>query len=147
MATEIALPKQKNETRDRRTWHGMAFIMEALILLVFLMISIAVLMQVFAAARTHGQDADALSHSVILASNEAERFSANPTTEGITYYMLSDGVLAKTDNEKESVYQVTTTTEANPRGTGMLYLAHISIEHAGVIVYEVDTARYVEGLG
>ena len=49
MGIDLSRLRRGND-HDRRPWHGAAFIVEALVLLVFLIASLAVIMQVIAGA-------------------------------------------------------------------------------------------------
>lgn len=146
MAAEIALPKRRNTT-DRRSWHGMAFIMEALVLLVFLIISITILMQLFSASRVHNEEAYALSYSIILASNEAERFTADPSKETTEYYAVDGDAIVGSDESNSEAFKVIRSVDPQKTASGTLYQAVITVEQGGVVVYEIDSARYVSGAG
>ena len=63
---------------ERRVWPGAAFIVEALLLLVFLAGSLAVLMELNADADAAGQQCADLMDAIVLASNAAEEFAADP---------------------------------------------------------------------
>lgn len=63
---------------ERRVWPGAAFIVEALLLLVFLTGSLAVLMELNAAADAAGRKSADLMDAIVLASNAAEEFAADP---------------------------------------------------------------------
>lgn len=63
---------------ERRVWPGAAFIVEALLLLVFLTGSLAVLMSLNADADRAGRESADLMDAIVLASNVAEEFSADP---------------------------------------------------------------------
>lgn len=63
---------------DRRVWPGAAFIVEALLLLVFLAGSLAVLMNLNAEADATGRQSAELLDAIVLASNAAEQFAADP---------------------------------------------------------------------
>ncbi len=63
---------------DRRVWPGAAFIVEALLLLVFLAGSLAVLMDLSADADAAGAQSTDLMGALVLASNVAEEFAADP---------------------------------------------------------------------
>lgn len=143
---------RRNSAHDRRPWHGSAFIVEALVLLVFLIASLAVLMQVIGGAHERGEDADRLSNAIILASNDAEAFAADPTsgdTEAV--YALVDGELVEDAGGDASGqadrYEVTRSVQAQAENAGTLYEAHIEVESDGAVVYQVDTARYVSDEG
>lgn len=79
MGIDLSRLRRGND-HDRRPWHGAAFIVEALVLLVFLIASLAVIMQVIAGAHERSIEADRLSNAIILASNDAEAFAADPTS-------------------------------------------------------------------
>lgn len=137
---------------DRRPWHGSAFIVEALVLLVFLIASLAVLMQVIGGAHERGEDADRLSNAIILASNDAETFAADPTAGDLvtTYALVNGELIVEAGNdapERADRYDVTRTVQAQAQQTGTLYEAHIEVTSDDVIVYQVDTARYVSNEG
>ena len=76
MGIDLSRLRRGND-HDRRPWHGAAFIVEALVLLVFLIASLAVIMQVIAGAHERSIEADRLSNAIILASNDAEAFAIN----------------------------------------------------------------------
>lgn len=93
MGIDLSRLRRGND-HDRRPWHGAAFIVEALVLLVFLIASLAVIMQVIAGAHERSIEADRLSNAIILASNDAEAFAADPTSGNTGgEYVLVDGQL------------------------------------------------------
>ncbi|RDC11416.1 hypothetical protein C1861_12840, partial [Eggerthella lenta] len=59
MGIDLSRLRRGND-HDRRPWHGAAFIVEALVLLVFLIASLAVIMQVIAGAHERSIEADRL---------------------------------------------------------------------------------------
>lgn len=63
---------------ERAVWPGAAFIVEALLLLVFLAGSLAVLMSLNADAERTGRESANLMNAIVLASNSAEQFAADP---------------------------------------------------------------------
>ena len=113
------------------TWHGTAFVVEALVLLAFLAFALAMFMQLFGAAHNRGVEERQLTQAVLLASNAAEEFAAMP--------------LAGTQSEAfdgDGDYLVT--REVVPESTegGTLYHAGITVSRDGEVVYELETARY-----
>lgn len=64
--------------KERAVWPGAAFIVEALLLLVFLTGSLAVLMNLNAEADRIGRESADLMDGLVLASNVAEKFAADP---------------------------------------------------------------------
>ena len=150
---------RKPQRHDRRSWHGMAFIVEALVLLAFLVASLAVLIQLMGAAQERGMVADELSNAIVLASNDAEAFAARPTDDDATsLFALSDGALVEIvgapDRAEEAnvgdsgaVYEVVRTVERRVEAAGTLYEAHIEVACDGRTVYGLDTSRYVSNEG
>lgn len=111
------------------TWHGAAFIVEALLLLVFLAFALAVFMQLFGAAHSRGTEERQLTQAVLLAANDAEAFAAAPQAGTVT--TTFDAYLV----ERE------VSTERSQSGT--LYRASITVTCEGQPVYELESARYV----
>lgn len=141
---------RRSSVHDRRPWHGAAFIVESLVLLVFLMASLAVLMQVMGNAHERGIEADKLSNAIILASNDAETFAADPTTGDRTaQFSLVDGELVELTGAEDAAsaerYEVERTVQQHAEQAGTLYEAHIEVSSGGNAVYEVNTSRYVSG--
>lgn len=131
-----------------RPWHGSAFVVEALALLFFMIISLAVLMLVFSSSYDRSAQADRFSHAVALATNEAEIFAANPEEDfQVKYFNEIDGVLTALDAESAasstSFYTVKRTTDANTSTAGTLYRTTIAVVYNNAPVYELDTSRYV----
>lgn len=124
-------------TRKARTsWSSIAFIVESILLLVFLVASLAVLTQVFTASLTRSIEGRTLDAATIAATSAAERFAADPTTveESTTVGDL----------------QVTCQVTEQKRAQGTLFEAQIdvrdnSMEGAGAIVYSITTSRYESG--
>ena len=109
-----------------------AFTVEAIILLVFLVGALAVFTQLFARATTTSQQAAQLEQAVVLATDTAEQFSADPTS-----------VAAKTTHDDLTVTcSVTQTQETG----GTLYNANIVVSSSDSQVYSISTARYVSGV-
>ena len=116
--------------------HGIAFLIEALVILAFLVACMAVFTKLFAAAQLEGLAATHTSQAVICATNRAEQFSANPTN--------TDEVVTETG--LRTVCEV----EEIQRGAGVLYNATIIVydESAqGAEIYRLETSRYVSGAG
>ena len=122
---------------DRRmaqpSWTNMAFIVEAMLLLVFLVASLAVFMQLFSAAAQRSAESRDLTDAVAVASTTAERFAVDP--QGIPEVSHADDLT------------VTCTVEPDSRDSGTLYRANIAVykgdEPAGEPVYSLSTSTYV----
>ena len=116
--------------------HGIAFLIEALVILAFLVACIAVFTKLFAAAQLEGLAATHTSQAVIAATNRAEQFSANPTDT--SEVVTADGL--RTVCEVDQIQH----------GAGVLYNATIIVydESAqGAEIYRLETSRYVSGAG
>ena len=74
------LTPKRTQTSERSSWQGTAFIVEALLLLVFLIASSAVFVQMFALASQQGAESVQLARAVAAASDVAERFAADPAS-------------------------------------------------------------------
>lgn len=120
-------------TRKGSSWHGTAFVIEALILLAFFLASIAVFMQLFGAASAQGIESRELSRAVVLAANAAKRFSADPEQAGGT-------------TETEDGLSVSCTVEPERTDAGTLYRATIVVFSNGAELYRLETARYESGV-
>lgn len=113
---------------ESRSWHGTAFLVEALVLLLFLVASLGVFMQAFARARAMGAQAAQLESAVALASDMAERFCADPAA--VSEPVEEDGLVATCD------------VEAPAAGEAAPLRAIITVTDAGgAVVYELVTAR------
>lgn len=126
------------------SWHGTAFVVEALLLLAFLAFSLAVFMQLFGSAHARSVEERQLAQAVLLASNEAERFAADPLTGfGAALYDAEGNALSTGDKEDADTFVVEreTTSEQMPDGT--LYRADIVVSCDGEAVYKLETARYL----
>ena len=125
----IDLANHRKSRPGRPLWSGTAFLVEALLLLVFLAASLAVFAQLFAAAAGKTAESDQLARAVAAADNVAEQFAANP-------------------------HAVSTVNEIDePRDGGVLHKATITVyerstaEATGSVstgdsVFSVSTARY-----
>ncbi len=136
-----------NAIRDRRPWHGAAFIVEALVLLAFLVAALAVVIPLMVTAHERGTEAQQLSCAIILASNDAETFAAYPEDIDVeSTYAYVDGELVDInvlpDKASAAIYQVVRTTQSQASTAGVYYTAHISVFLEGKELYNVSTSRY-----
>ncbi|MBQ3302288.1 MAG: hypothetical protein IJH04_09155 [Eggerthellaceae bacterium] len=137
------VPERKSHV-SRPTWSGAAFIVGALLLLVFVATSSAIFVQLFAFATGQATDSVELSQAVAAAQNVAERFAADP--ESIDRTTQFDNLVVASDIDDEK------------REHGTFYTATISVYKSDVAanaegspsgepIYSISTARYVEGEG
>lgn len=127
-------------------WSGAAMLVEAMLLLAFLIASLAVLTQVFATAVEKANQGTQLTAAVAAASETAERFAANPAAVSEEQIVGDLLVVCKVTDE--------------PRKAGVLHHADISVYAAppgvdanagarpqGEPVYTVSTSHYESGVG
>lgn len=159
LRTRDASPRAHDAARVRPPlWHGTAFLIEALVLVAFLMAALAVVLSLFASARAEEARAARLSEAVTLAQNAAEAFAA--TDEPVSRACREAGA------QTGDLYVVAVDVAAEERAAGTLYTATISVSAAdtskgadvaegaadatnaesaagGEALYTLDTARYV----
>lgn len=140
----------------RASWHGTALLVEALVLLAFLVASLALFMQAFAQARGMGAEGSQLAQAVAMASNLAEEFAADPATEPEP--LERDGLTAScevatvaADGADGTCSQTGPDADGAPAGdssgaAGTLYRATILVTDGdGDEVYRLVTERYARG--
>lgn len=130
--------RRTHQQRITPGWHGRAFLVESLVLLAFLVASLAVLMGLFTHARIESAEGERLASAVQLAQNAAEEFAADPlAAPGQTFE--HDGLEAEVSVEPE------------PSSAGTLFHATVVVCDAdgsgafaaGEEVYRLNTACYV----
>ena len=125
------------------TWHGTAFVVEALVLLAFLAFALAVFMQLFGVSHARGAEERQLTQAVLLASNAAEEFAATPQAGSTSAAFDAEGNALDAAADGEGVYVVS--SEVTPERTegGTMYRANIVVTCDGETVYQLESARYV----
>ena len=115
---------------DRASWTSVAFIVESMLLLLFLVASLAVLTQLFSSSLSRSVESRTLDAATIAATSIAEHFAADP-----------DGVQERT--QLGDLFVLCDVSEQNRAG-GTMYKAHISVIDAatGKVAYEMDTSCY-----
>lgn len=128
----LSLRRLRSGGPDLKGKRGIAFIVEALILLFFLALSIAVFVQLLGGATLRGQKAVELEDAVQIAEDAAEQFAANPTS--------------LPSEDRKGVYNVNIEVTPQASSTGILYTATISVSKDGYKepIYELESARYVD---
>ena len=111
---------------------GIAFLIEALVVLAFLMISLAVFVKLFSSAQLEARSSNRMSEAVQLATNRAEEFSCDPTHAA--------------GEKEEDGLRLTCEVTPTKRAAGILYEATITVhddryEQQGI--YTLVTSRYV----
>ena len=121
---------------DRRltqpSWTNMTFIVEAMLLLVFLVASLAVFMQLFSAALQRSAESRELTDAVAAASTVAEQFAAYPEEAPEVSRAKNLTVTCKVKHET--------------RENGRMYYADIAVYRGdkpeGDPVYSLSTSAY-----
>lgn len=112
---------------------GRAFIIESLVLFVFLVATLIVVSQLFFASINMSSQGRDLERATIIASNAAERFTANPT--GANLDATENGLSVSCDVTPQRM------------GSGILYDADITVtDENDVVIYAIQTSRYVSGV-
>ncbi len=133
ISNEMAAANGKQRSQGHR---GAAFLIEALVVLAFLMISLAVFVKLFAAAQLEARSSTRMSEAVQLATNQAEEFSADPAH-------------ASTEKELNGL-RLTCEVKPTKRAAGTLYEATITVndeQHGEQGIYTLATSRYVSNAG
>lgn len=116
-----------------RTHRGnRAFIVEALVLFVFLVATLAIVSQLFFASASQAQKSLELERAVTIAANAAERFSANPASPDLD--TSQDGLALRCEISPQFM------------PAGILYEATIIVSNDVEDIYTLETARYVSGV-
>ena len=118
---------------DARGKRGLAFVVEALLLLAFLAASVAVFMQLFGGASVRGAEAARLERAVVLAANTAEYFAADPSS------------VPREFQDRGFVVRTQITSEPQPAGT-LYFLSLTVFTGTGESVYTLETSRYMSGV-
>lgn len=161
---------RRRASHVKSSWHGKAFLVEALVLLAFLVMSLAVLLALFVNARLESAGGERLAQAVHLAQNAAEEFAANPT-DAEALAIVQDGLAVSAQLSYEShesgtlVRAVIAVTEQSGEadaaagadaagggadaGDGAGAEGSPAADAAGAAaepLYTLETARYVPGL-
>lgn len=130
------------QKQGKTSWTGTAFMVEALVLLFFLVASLAVFTQLFAYSANGAKEAQRITQATELAQNAAEEFSANPqaVAAGQT---VGPGTA---QGEGADGFTVSCDVSDEAQGNGTYYTAHITVTDDEGEAYALDAARYVEGV-
>lgn len=126
---------RERKVLESPAWSGLAIVVEAMVLMVFLVTSIAVLTQLFAASAVRAREGRELATAVSYATNTAERFAAEPASAA--------------GSAQEGDLVVTCEVEEVPNGAGTLYEATITVTRKGSDepIYVLNTSRYEREVG
>lgn len=125
--------------RKKATWTGTAFMIEALVLLFFLIASLAVFTQLFAYSANEAKQAGRLTQATAIAENAAEEFSVNPAA------VAQGKPVGQATAQGAEGFTVSCDVSTETQAAGTFYTAHISVSDSEGEAYALDAARYVEG--
>lgn len=127
----LGMQKRKNGRNVRTSWKSVAFLVESMLLLVFLVASLAVLAQVFTASLNRSVESRTLDAASIAAGSIAEHFAADPSD--VQEVVKLGDLLIRCETTEE------------PRSGGTMYKATIDVYDStnGNLVYSLPTSRYV----
>ena len=118
--------------RNRKgAWRGTALIVEILVILVVVVACLTVFVKLFSYAYTSNAYDQHRAHAITLATNQAERFTADTSPATGTF------------TQDEGKYTTTWTVTAEPTERGTLYSAVILVSYADQELYTLNTASYV----
>lgn len=123
-------PRSTRRADQQPSWSGMAVLIEAMVLMMVLVGSLAIIMQLFATATIRAREGQQLAEAVAYATSAAESFASDPTAaEGTS---VQNGLIV----------QCQVTDQKTTAGT--LYHATITVldESTAEPVYELVTSQY-----
>ncbi|MDO4854297.1 MAG: hypothetical protein Q4A43_02600 [Coriobacteriia bacterium] len=126
--------------QGKASWTSTAFMVEAIVLLFFLIASMAVFTQLFGLATTTSTEAARLASATTLAQNAAEEFSADPASVAKGSQVGLGAATSTSGN-----FKVSCDVNKKKKGTGILYSAHIVVSDDNGEAYSLDAERFVEG--
>ncbi len=126
--------------RDVRPRSNTAFLVESLVLLLFLAATLAVLTNVFASSMATSQEAARLSAATETAQNAAEEFSANP--EAVAKGQAIGAGIAKNGTDR---FDVACNVNVEKTQAGTLYMADIVVSDDEGVAYTLSASSYAQG--
>lgn len=128
---------------ERPGWMSTAFLVEALVLLVVLIASMAVFTQLFSQSAATARHAERMTSAVLAAQNAAEEFSSNPAAVA-GGKQVGSGVAAGVS--QDDGLAVTCDVESESESAGTLYTACITVSDDSGQLYQLNAKRYVSGV-
>lgn len=116
------------------TGRSRSLLLEMLIVILFLSIAAAILMQLFAAAHTTGLESQRTQSALLLARDAMERFSAGET--------LPEEYQAGMDGE---IYRINIETRSESAGPGEMQYCAAAVSAGEKEYARLETARYLQG--
>ena len=146
-----------------RSRRGAAFYVETILLVLFLLFSLAVLVRMLGAARQFSVEARQLSCAVRIAQDAAEQAAVCDSPEDLAALLgaqqTGDGTLFKAYDAQgapladegqaadgaQGAYSLLCRVEQTAQGSGVLLTAHFTVSNEAGILYELETQKYLRG--
>ena len=151
---ESTLISKGNTQRPRAAWHGTAFVLEVVVLLLFIAVSMSVVCSMFGKAYEINQRSDTLTRAMMLAStgavNCAETFEADPTDSSCpqqAIYSFDGSTFHQETTYMSGMYVVTRTVQPDKTSAGTLYRARIDVSLYNENVCSLTVAVYASDNG
>ena len=129
------LPSHRRSVQPRVRWLAASFLVEAMLLLFFVMASMAVVTAMFAESVERSEQGTALTDAVALATSAAERFTADPAS--LEAELAEGGLVASCAVEEQE------------RAGGTMYIATIDVRREGerekAALYSLRVSKYESG--
>lgn len=127
---------EHNSRVTEGTWHGMAYLIESILLLAFIVAAITVFFELFSYSENIATNNNTLSDAVVYATNTAEMFAASPE-------------LMKDYGTERDDYHITCNVTEREAAAGTLYDAVIEVTSvsSGEVLYTLNTTNYVSSNG
>ena len=126
----------------RPRWAATAFFIEALVLMAALVACLAVFAQLLGSSAATAQQAQRLQRAVSVAQYAAEEFSADPVAVSQGKQVGNGVALHGADG-----YSVACDVSEQPKSSGTLYTAHVTVSDGSGEAYSLDASRYVSEAG
>ena len=123
------LDRSMRMERSNTTWHGTAFVIEALVLLVFLAAALAVFFTLLASSHMQSVENEKMAGAAVVATSTAEQFAATPTDVPAT--------------QNQGIYTVELITTPNKMEGGTMYKGEIVVYEGDRELFGMNTSRYV----
>ena len=151
-----------------RSRRGAAFYVETILLVLFLLFSLAVLVRMLGASKQFSARARQLSCAVRIAQDAAEQAAACDSPEDLAALLgaqqTEDGALAKAydaqgmplagsgqaadgaaENGAQAAYSLLCRVDTAAQGPGVLMTVHFTVSNEAGVLYELETQKYLRG--
>lgn len=146
-----------------RSRRGAAFYVETILLVLFLLFSLAVLVRMLGTAKQLSGEARQLSCAVRIAQDAAEQAAVCDSPEDLAALLdarqTEDGALIKAYDAQgapladggqaadgtQAAYSLLCRVEQTAQGPGTLLTVHFTVSNESGVLYELETQKYLRG--